>query len=112
VTPVEAAERNKRDYPDVKLHPCPFCNSDNLYICPNSQSSDMAPQPNVVCLKCGAGQNSIEKWNTRAAYACDGWIPMTFLNKPLLVHPDISLQAQHALLLAMLQRFAELEKNK
>ena len=94
-----------------QLIPCPFCGSANLHVFQNAPSSDMEPWPHVACLECGTGQSTIAKWNTRAGYACDGWIPMTFFDKPLLVHPDIGMEAKRALIADAMRKIMELEKT-
>lgn len=61
------------------LKPCPFCGAKyegaiagdrkinkGLYVYDNAPSSDMQQWAHVCCLDCGAGQNSIRKWNMRA----------------------------------------------
>lgn len=93
-----------------QLIPCPFCGSANLRVYQNAPASDMRAWPHVACLNCGTGQTTIEKWNTRAGYACDGWIPMTFLGKPLLVHPDIGTEAERALLADVMRKIVEAER--
>lgn len=65
MTPAEAADRNQQRYPGMVLQPCPFCASDFLYIYGNAPSSDLQTWPHVVCMGCGAGHTSVEKWNTR-----------------------------------------------
>jgi hypothetical protein len=71
------------------LLPCPFCGATHvganelvknpiphrvdhvrksnkgLYIYDNAPSSDCQTWAHVVCLDCGAGQNSVRKWNMR-----------------------------------------------
>lgn len=63
----------------INLKKCPFCGSKwegvlpgitstrmrGLYVYDNAPSSDIKPWAHVVCLDCGAGQNSIAKWNSR-----------------------------------------------
>lgn len=49
--------------PDLKS--CPFCGTMNLRIYERT-FRDMKPWPHVVCLDCGCGQTTIEKWNRRA----------------------------------------------
>jgi len=61
-----------------KLKPCPFCGAKwegaiagdrsvrrGLYVYDNAPNSDCQTWAHVVCLTCGAGQNSIRKWNRR-----------------------------------------------
>jgi hypothetical protein len=62
----------------ASLKPCPFCGTTwegaisgdrsmnkGLLVYDNAPSSDCRPWAHVVCLSCGAGQNSIRKWNAR-----------------------------------------------
>lgn len=62
----------------ASLLPCPFCGTKwegaisgshkvtrGLLVYNNAPSSDMHTWAHVVCLTCGAGQNSIRKWNRR-----------------------------------------------
>lgn len=72
------------------LLPCPFCgavecerdyekgNRSGVLWYKNSPSSDMEKWDHVVCLTCGAGCNSVEKWNTRCV---DGHV-VTFVYNP------------------------------
>lgn len=111
MTPSEAKKRNAERYPGVKLHDCPFCNSSHLYIYENAPSSDAEATPHVVCLECGAGHSTVEKWNTRCGHDCKGWVATTFMEKPVLVHPDISVDMAFAILSATLEQCAERRKN-
>jgi hypothetical protein len=47
----------------VNLKPCPFCGNVKPICKLSSPSSDIH---HIVCLKCGAGQDTIKKWNTRS----------------------------------------------
>lgn len=48
----------------VPLKPCPFCGG-AAFPYMNTPSCDMEPWVHVVCLDCGAGAPSVEKWNQR-----------------------------------------------
>lgn len=58
-------ERNERLVPGAVLKPCPFDGGIFVMIYMNAPSSDTMEWPHVVCMECGCGQSSIEKWNTR-----------------------------------------------
>lgn len=111
MTPTEAAKRNTQRYPGISLQDCPFCNSSHLYIYENAPASDLKTWPHVVCLTCGAGHSSVEKWNTRCGHDCNGWVSTSFMGKPMLVHPDINVEMQYAILTATIHHYTERKKE-